>query len=558
MNISRILYHSCAVCCMLMLTQCSNFQLSEKNSPVRKLAKPRIKQGEQHEALVQYERAYRLIIQARKLERRAPGESTALYLSAAKIAYASKDENLIPLYNHAVGQVADLVVQHRGSAQRVQQPARQSVRGQHTFLRKNFDDVIPVDCMKLSGWRTYVKQDGIGAPVVVVRNKASVTGIDTEFVTPKGQSFAATAVIDFPPNKKPVLRFYDPDYREKIVFWNKTRKLAHNLTASLAVSMEDSASKRREIGLKWLGVFSPENYVDKMGLYMTAPFDTRKIPLILVHGLISDPATWRNVINELNADPVIREKYQILAFYYPTGLPLRVPSSRLKREINRLHQVYKKRGMQRYSNQMVVIGHSLGGVLTSVQVRKAEKDFLKKVFKKPVNELEMNKEAMTDFQYLLEDPKPSFVKRVIFVATPHRGSKNADIYIVRLLSSLVEIPKNMLFLKVPETTAALTDFGRSLFGSGQQENSLSLLRSHNGMLSVLVKSPIYKHISYHSIMGDRGRGDTPDSSDGLVAYKSSHLDGAASEKIVPSGHAAHDNPEGIEEMRRILRLHLKK
>jgi hypothetical protein len=58
-------------------------------------------------------------------------------------------------------------------------------------------------------------------------------------------------------------------------------------------------------------------------------------------------------------------------------------------------------------------------------------------------------------------------------------------------------------------------------------------------------------------MGDRGRGDTPNSSDGVVAYWSSHLDGAVSEKIVPSGHSAHQNPEGIEEVRRILHIHLK-
>ena len=57
-------------------------------------------------------------------------------------------------------------------------------------------------------------------------------------------------------------------------------------------------------------------------------------------------------------------------------------------------------------------------------------------------------------------------------------------------------------------------------------------------------------------MGDRGRGDTPNSSDGVVAYWSSHLDGAQSTRIVPSGHSTHQNPEGIAEVRRILLLHL--
>jgi hypothetical protein len=63
--------------------------------------------------------------------------------------------------------------------------------------------------------------------------------------------------------------------------------------------------------------------------------------------------------------------------------------------------------------------------------------------------------------------------------------------------------------------------------------------------------------SLHSIIGDRGRGDTPDSSDGVVPYWSSHLDGARSERIVPSGHPAHQNKQGMEEVDRILRLNLR-
>jgi hypothetical protein len=61
-------------------------------------------------------------------------------------------------------------------------------------------------------------------------------------------------------------------------------------------------------------------------------------------------------------------------------------------------------------------------------------------------------------------------------------------------------------------------------------------------------------IPYHSIIGDRGRGDTPNSSDGVVPYWSSHLDGAASEKIVPSGHGSPLNPQAIAEVHRILEL----
>ncbi len=49
----------------------------------------------------------------------------------------------------------------------------------------------------------------------------------------------------------------------------------------------------------------------------------------------------------------------------------------------------------------------------------------------------------------------------------------------------------------------------------------------------------------------------PTAATGVVAYWSSHLDGAQSEKVVPSGHPAHQNPQGMEEVDRILRLNLR-
>ena len=88
-------------------------------------------------------------------------------------------------------------------------------------------------------------------------------------------------------------------------------------------------------------------------------------------------------------------------------------------------------------------------------------------------------------------------------------------------------------------------------------NSIGTLSPDNPFVLAVNKLPIVSRVPYHTIVGDRGKGDTPDSSDGVVAYWSSHLDGAASEKIVPSGHGSHENPEGIEEARRILHLHLK-
>ena len=92
---------------------------------------------------------------------------------------------------------------------------------------------------------------------------------------------------------------------------------------------------------------------------------------------------------------------------------------------------------------------------------------------------------------------------------------------------------------------------------GQQPvpTSIDSLSPSNPTLLALDKLPILA--PHHSIIGDRGKGNTPNSSDGIVPYWSSHLDSAQSELIVPGGHSSFDLPQTVAEIQRILRLHLK-
>jgi len=86
-------------------------------------------------------------------------------------------------------------------------------------------------------------------------------------------------------------------------------------------------------------------------------------------------------------------------------------------------------------------------------------------------------------------------------------------------------------------------------------NSVDTLEPNDRFVESVNKLPITSGVPYHSIMGDRGRGDTPHSSDGVVPYWSSHLDRAQSELIVPSDHIALRNPQAIREVARILKAH---
>jgi hypothetical protein len=149
----------------------------------------------------------------------------------------------------------------------------------------------------------------------------------------------------------------------------------------------------------------------------------------------------------------------------------------------------------------------------------------------------------------------SEIGRVIFMSAPHRGSDLAKNWIGRLGSMLVRTPMKMLTIGKTINEALTPDPAALQFK--RFPNSVDTLAPNNRFVVAINKIPMVPGVPYHSIVGDRGRGDTPNSSDSVVAYWSSHLDGAASEKIVPSNHSTPLNPEAIAEVHRILKLNAR-
>ena len=150
-------------------------------------------------------------------------------------------------------------------------------------------------------------------------------------------------------------------------------------------------------------------------------------------------------------------------------------------------------------------------------------------------------------------PRPE-IARVVFFATPHRGSDLAVHPVSEFFSRVIRLPAEFIDSDRHQLLSALREEYRELFV--EPANSLVFLRANSPLLKSILALPMRPGVPYHSVIGDQGRGDTPNSTDGVVPYWSSRLDGAKSERIVPSGHGAHEHPEGIAELKRILRLHL--
>jgi hypothetical protein len=144
------------------------------------------------------------------------------------------------------------------------------------------------------------------------------------------------------------------------------------------------------------------------------------------------------------------------------------------------------------------------------------------------------------------------IKRVVFICTPHRGSDMASGGLGKFAISLINLPGQLTTIMKDALSGAEL---LQLTGSSKRlPNSVWGLKPSSPGFPVINSAPI--SVPYHSIIGDRGKGDSPNSTDGVVAYWSSHLDGAQSECIVPGPHGSCELPQTITELDRILRLNL--
>jgi pimeloyl-ACP methyl ester carboxylesterase len=201
---------------------------------------------------------------------------------------------------------------------------------------------------------------------------------------------------------------------------------------------------------------------------------------------------------------------------------------------------------------MVVIGHSIGGCIALLLITDTGDKLWMELFKKPPDQVPLSPESRKLFTDALIFQHRPEIGRVIFISAPLRGSELASNWLGRIGSSLVRSPVTLL--KAGRDALKITTFRSGELKLKRIPNSLDTLAPTNRFVMAINTIPIASGIPYHTIMGDRGKGDAPNSSDGVVPYWSSHLDGATSEHIVPSGHGAHQSPQAIEEVRRILTL----
>lgn len=385
----------------------------------------------------------------------------------------------------------------------------------------------------------WFEETGAGAPLSPKWYQSTGSGIE-RFVPKRGYIEPLTAVLAFAGPAKPglprvaTLTAYDPTAVGRVRLGNAEYPLAADFTAPIV----DRTSDISELRLALAGLFRPD--ASDASLVMLQPFDSKRIPVVLIHGLNSHPRMWRNVVNDLNADPDLRGKFQYWVFQYPSGWPISYSAMRLREELAALSRIV---GPQR---DMVLIGHSMGGLLSRMQVISPGRTLWNEVLGDDADKVYTTMPADHIVKRSLIFRSNKQIGRVVFICVPHRGSGLADMTFAGAFNRLIRLPGRVL--------TAVSDLPEAVI-KNRPITSIAGLSPSNPLFTALENTPI--EVPHHSIIGDRGRGDTPNSSDGVVSYSSSHLATAQSELIVPGPHGAYDMPETIAELDRILQLHLK-
>jgi hypothetical protein len=156
-------------------------------------------------------------------------------------------------------------------------------------------------------------------------------------------------------------------------------------------------------------------------------------------------------------------------------------------------------------------------------------------------------------QSLSFTPEP-FVTRVIFVATPHRGSYLAGWRLGQVGSWLMREIRQLKQRTVGSLTHS--EEAQVMRMVDELPTSLDDMSPNNAFIKTLSTIPIAPGVRVNSIVAVKGEGPPyDDGDDGVVQYRSAHLEDVESELVVRSEHSVQGNPIAIEEIRRILLEH---
>lgn len=428
---------------------------------------------------------------------------------------------------------------------------------------EDFERFEFVSDYEINGLTNQYHTYGLGVPLIAVR-KDDPEEAAAETFYPPDLSFAVSAFLQVERDPRPPaagekrhhvarLELYDPLNTTDIVASGMRIPLESDLSTPLAFFLD-----KPELSLiSTAGLLRPDVYGKLTGLYMIQPYEPDKIPVVMIHGLWSSPITWMEMFNDLLSRPELRSRYQFWFYLYPTGQPFWISAEQLREDLARVRMVVDPHRQSPAMDQMVLVGHSMGGLLAKMQIVESGNQFWSTVSDQPFQQVKLDSEQRETLADTFFFHPNTSVRRIITLGTPHRGSKFANSATRWLAGKLIHLPQTIL------------DTTQSLYAHGNVKNSevlqvrtsIDSLAPDSPILPVLVDAPRPPSVKHHNIVGVIEQESWVGSfaqGDGVVAYESAHLDNVDSEIVVDADHlSVHRHPLSVLEVRRILLEHLQ-
>jgi len=437
------------------------------------------------------------------------------------------------------------------------------------FQWGNFELVHFVQAAELDvrGLRNRYRWPGIGAPLAASLKPRKGVDLPAFSKVPPGMKVPMTAFLRFENIDEGMktgkftgnLELYNTGEATTVTIGGRTVPIEYELSSALAYTLEGSKAYSFELRGLFSGDFSlfkdKARYQD--GIFLMGPYRPGRMPVIFVHGTASSPARWAEMFNELTNDPTLWGHYQFWVFTYNTGNPVVYSAGILADGLRKTVHELDPEGKDPALKKMIVIGHSQGGLLTKMTVIDTGNKVWDAFSQVPFEEFQGSpetKEVLRRSTFFT--PVPS-VKRVVFISTPHGGSFISGGWIGQLTSKFISLPFRLT--DTLKEAITLNPQLRAVHSAKDFPKSTDNMDPKSRFVQMYNTFPVVPGVTAHSIIPVKNPNDPKEKwNDGVVEYKSAHIEPVQSELIVMnSGHSAQDHPEAIEEVRRILLEHLR-
>ena len=427
----------------------------------------------------------------------------------------------------------------------------------HWLTSDQLGDFAFVSDYELKNLRNRHTTTGLGVPIMVRRRRPHTEQQLEEYyedeVTLPVSVVArfSTSALDSSNESSVKLELLDPRDSEGVFVNNTLLPLESDLSTPLAWFLTDPKKSL----LDTFAFLRPDKAQSLEGLYMVTPYDPDRIPVLMVHGLWSSPVTWMEMFNDLQSDPELRRKYQFWFYLYPTGEPLTFATANLRDRLKQLRERCDPYGRNEKLDQMVVVGHSMGGLMSYLLTVDTDEKLWASLSKIPVEEIRGDAEVQNQIRRVFFFEPDHSVDRIVTIASPFNGSGYANRFTQWLSGSIVSLPN---------TTSRLSQL---IFKQNNQSmwdrmfaprTSLDSLNKNSAVIRLVNDTTTPAEVKHHNVVGVASGRSLKDWTDGVVRLRSASRSDADSEIRVDAGHSAvHRHPDTIAEVRRILKDHLK-